>query len=190
MEISLAIDSMQSLNTSDFIALSSAIVALCALGTAIWQGYVTRQHNVLSVRPHLEIVVTSNDTRGISIDVKNGGLGPAIILCIDVTVRGKTHRIKSSSDYQEIFAGLIRMAQISSSFKLHCYMPDKHSVIASGASIELVSLSPTQDLAPLLEVFPQFGGTVSVNVEYQDMYEGKYQINLPSLTGDVEPTAA
>lgn len=144
---------------------------------------MTRKHNKLSVRPHLDIVVTTTIKRGIAIEIKNGGLGPAIILCIEFNVGDKTYQIKSFSDYQEVFRGLINSAQVNSLFNTCCYMPDKHSVIASDSSIEIFSLPPTPDFAPLLAAFPQFGRTVSVNVEYKDMYNDKYKINRLSLTG-------
>jgi hypothetical protein len=70
------------LQSSDYIAIASALVALLALGATVWQGFVTRQHNRLSVRPLLVWHVA----RGTSVAgaelvfiVKNRGIGPALI---------------------------------------------------------------------------------------------------------------
>ena len=65
------------MDISDYISLSSAIIALSAMGIAVWQGYLARKHNILSVTPNLQI--NTNSVDGILLSLLNNGLGPAVI---------------------------------------------------------------------------------------------------------------
>lgn len=61
-------------------SIFTIVIAMCALGLTVWQTRVTREHNRLSVKPHLntERVITHNPTTLI-VNLANNGLGPAII---------------------------------------------------------------------------------------------------------------
>ena len=69
---------MAALSNSDWIALSSGVVALCALGVSFWQGHVASKHNRLSARPHLKVDCHAKDDE-ISCSIINVGLGPAFL---------------------------------------------------------------------------------------------------------------
>jgi hypothetical protein len=72
------------------LGVASTVIALSALGLAIWQGYVTHRHDRLSVRPHLTAPVSTNVKDGIArLEVVNNGLGPATILAFEVLLDGK-----------------------------------------------------------------------------------------------------
>jgi hypothetical protein len=59
---------------------AEALIALSALGLAIWQGMVQRLHNRLSVKPHLVFHRNvQNDSPQIAILLTNSGIGPAVI---------------------------------------------------------------------------------------------------------------
>jgi hypothetical protein len=67
------------------VGITSTVIALVALAIAIWQGYVMRKHNKLSVRPLLRLDrVSIGKTQSISLI--NSGIGPAIINKFDVLV--------------------------------------------------------------------------------------------------------
>src|SRR3989344_2263262 len=71
-------------------AIASAIIALCALGLSIWQGYLSRGHNRISVRPHLTMWTHKYHGDGLyAADIVNNGIGPAIIKCFSVKLDGK-----------------------------------------------------------------------------------------------------
>lgn len=70
--------------------ISSAVIALCALGFTIWQGKIAREHNRLSFRPHLGTWRSADAEKGFySIEIINNGIGPAIIKELIVSVDGK-----------------------------------------------------------------------------------------------------
>jgi hypothetical protein len=68
------------MQASDCIALSSVEIALCALGISVWQGYVAREHNELSILPLLHVDKEAREGNDIELVVINHGLGPAIII--------------------------------------------------------------------------------------------------------------
>ncbi|WP_420555199.1 hypothetical protein [Neptuniibacter marinus] len=57
----------------------AAIIAASAMGATLWQGYIARKHNRLSVKPHLVVHSTlSLQSPQIAFAISNDGLGPAI----------------------------------------------------------------------------------------------------------------
>jgi hypothetical protein len=80
------------MQNSDYIALASAFIATLAFGATMWQGWITRRHNHLSVRPLLVWHVARNNSpefAEITFSLKNKGIGPAIISDRYFTVRGE-----------------------------------------------------------------------------------------------------
>ena len=68
------------------IAIASVFIATCALLFTAWQGWETRKHNKISVRPILtgetfdaERYSVEKDIRRVSLEIINSGIGPAII---------------------------------------------------------------------------------------------------------------
>lgn len=88
---------MSSWTSSDVIALSSAVIALCAFFATAWQAWLAHKHNRLSVRPWLvwhteKRNVSAPNTYplfGVVFSVKNQGLGPAVIHERYFTFRGE-----------------------------------------------------------------------------------------------------
>ena len=64
------------------------LVALCALMLSIFQGYATRKHARLSVRPLVTISGAVNE-HGSGWKLGNTGLGPGLVRWFEVTVDGK-----------------------------------------------------------------------------------------------------
>ncbi len=67
----------------DFLAANVAsFIALSALFVSVFSLYLTRRHNKLSVRPHI-IVRTDHTQYSYKIELRNNGLGPALIKQVD-----------------------------------------------------------------------------------------------------------
>jgi len=64
------------------------VISLCALGLTIWQGYITRKHNKLSVQPKLG---TENELiNGMFFyKISNKGLGTACVKKVDYFINGQ-----------------------------------------------------------------------------------------------------
>ncbi|GGQ13875.1 hypothetical protein [Shewanella litoralis] len=75
------------------IAISSILIALCALVTTIWQGMITRKHNKLSVRPIISVYVIVSGDNTLGLKIVNQGLGPAIITSAFIKKNGFQFRL-------------------------------------------------------------------------------------------------
>lgn len=65
----------------------ASIIALSALGITFWQGWLSRQHNKLSVRPHLIIHFAIDEQKEgclLRYTLTNEGLGTAVIKSYDL----------------------------------------------------------------------------------------------------------
>ncbi|EOV6311701.1 hypothetical protein ACN9RQ_004633 [Vibrio parahaemolyticus] len=67
------------MESSDWIAISAAIIALFSSLAVIWQGFLSREYYRLSTKPHLTIERKSNFGAPETYILSNDGLGPAII---------------------------------------------------------------------------------------------------------------
>ena len=122
---------MSDLTNSDVIAISSGVVALCALGTSIWQGYISRHHNLLSVRPHLEIVVSLSRDEGLRFRLVNGGLGPALLDSVSFIHREQWVSVETTDDYLRL-VNLMIPSEKFTVITLESYVPDNHTIINQG----------------------------------------------------------
>ncbi|WP_425327385.1 hypothetical protein [Pseudomonas nitroreducens] len=81
------VESAPSGDVTTWIAIAISILALIS---TFWQGHLSRVHNKLSVRPQLE-GHSQWDGRNYSLEVRNDGLGPAIIT--DASVYHKSEKL-------------------------------------------------------------------------------------------------
>lgn len=89
IEMANNVDFWSHISLSDF---ASTIIALCALIFTVWQSRKQRIHDRLSVKPHLDILEQRNhfgSEVSFCLEIKNNGLGPAII---------RSHKIYKGSE--------------------------------------------------------------------------------------------
>lgn len=80
------------LSNSDWIAISSAVVAILAFFATAWQAWLARVHNRLIVTPKISSTTSStitNDGIEIKVTIKNEGVGPALIVDRYFTIDGQ-----------------------------------------------------------------------------------------------------
>lgn len=74
------------------ISVASVVIACCALASTFWQLKIQRQHNHISVRPHLCRFTKrklENNNAYLEVILVNNGLGPAFINSFDIYYRDK-----------------------------------------------------------------------------------------------------
>ena len=71
-------------------AIAATVIALIALGVSLWQGHLSKQHNRLSVTPHLRIDWYIEDGAPLRICLRNAGIGPATLREIAIRADGTT----------------------------------------------------------------------------------------------------
>lgn len=149
--------SIKSLSTETKIALSVAVIALCALCVSMWQGYTSREHDRLSVKPHMVISFDYDDT-GAGFTMSNGGVGPAIIRSFAVCVDSKP--AKSWFDVGEIIG-------FQKPFPWFIRVPSPHTSWMPGEpkKIFLVSSSPA------IQILKANHNRIVVSICYCSLYD-------------------
>lgn len=166
--------------TSDVISLSAAIIALCALAISIWQGYITRNHQKLTVKPHIDFDYKFFPGKPIELRIMNNGLGPAVITSFNVLFDGK----KISNSHSESYIKITDKLKDDTGFDLtfEYNFPLKNEAFPAG-SIEYllkVTLKDKND-ADAMEAAKNILSRVGFSADYECMYGIKYQRKLPQL---------
>jgi hypothetical protein len=154
------------------ISISSAVIALCALGVSIWQGFLTRQHQRKSVTPLISLSHISLNYESIEICIKNNGLGPAIILTYALSVNGKKTFINSEDDCYE-FINKLNLGEVEAEI----YIPTTGSYIAVGQQIILLSIKPLRGVMDYND-FRKLIFSCEPEIEYKSIFGEKFSTNL------------
>ena len=110
-----------------WISVNSAIIALSALGVSIWQGYLQRKHNKLSVLPHVTVEFDTRINSDIAVLIKSVGLGPAKFLNYKWVVNDREFYVRTKKDYWDLLNGLGLENE-----RVEFYCPQLESFLAPG----------------------------------------------------------
>ena len=153
------------ITSSDVIAISSAVIALCALITTIWQGVVSRRHNRMSVKPVLDFDREVRPKEMFSISLKNHGVGVAIIQSIRIENNGK--RLPFGADAVNEIAKDYPISLPSFEFS----EIDPRTALSAGAEVLLFSVKlhgvNDDDRSALLKMFNES----RIHVRYESVYK-------------------
>lgn len=169
------------MNNSDYIALGSAIVSICALFATGWQGWLAYQHNRLSTKPHLvwHIARSSLGQTGssISLSIKNLGLGPAIVRDRYLSRNGARYKPQGLATdevrdlIKEVFAQ--KIPYVLRQFGL----PGVDSAIASGQEIIIASIEFPELSFDHLQNAIEVAGDVGFHMHYESIYKQRFELH-------------
>lgn len=149
------------------IAISSVVIALCALGTSFWQGYTTRQHNKLSVKPSLNLGYSlSKHSSFIGIEIKNTGIGPLIIKNATISKGGKSFKI-SDGNFKELFPALCNE-------DFHFNLLSQNYWLLPGQGVWVVSTAGHKHNPELMHRMDYELQGVLIEVDFECIYQNKY----------------
>ena len=162
---------MVKLSPSDAISLSSALIALSAFGISIWQGYIARKHNILSVRPYLEFVFRVKPDTPFTIEIKNNGFGPAIIKGITAKINDEEIPLHTLSNFKQLIAKIFPdEAKVHYNFGIH----DPDSMLAAGETLKILEVkfveNSDQPVAISIKTLPNF----DLALEYTCIYNNSF----------------
>jgi len=129
------------LSNSDWIAISSATIAILAFFATAWQAWLARIHNQLSVTPHITSTTSSTLTdqgMEITLTLRNVGVGPALVEDRYFEVGGN----RFDPIGQDLVVALCQLV-FGNAFKYHIRqnsMFGGRAVLPSGAEIVIVRL--------------------------------------------------
>ena len=155
-------------------AISSTVIALCALGFSVWQAAQARKHNRLSFRPHLTTWTHRNPEKGFyAVELINNGLGPAVIEEFLLKVDGK----RISGDGAESIEKALKIVFPNLSYQSH------QSYVAKGYSMvpkERCTVVAVQFLAPQLpspEFVEHAFDRSDLKISYKSFYEELFYLS-------------
>jgi hypothetical protein len=79
-------DSSKNFSADRITAIAATITAVAALVVTVWDNVQTREHNRLSVVPKLTLVVERSGAQDAVINLRNDGVGPAILRHVEIRV--------------------------------------------------------------------------------------------------------
>ncbi len=154
-----------SLENSDVIALGSSFVALSALVVAVWQGWLARRHNKLSVQPLLHFNVSN--LNGLFIKLQSVGLGPAVVKKVIILFNGRRYENPSRDPYPEMFS------QLSNKYHYLFHMPVVGSSYLPGSKETILSLQCNNFSEENKQELSGFYHQIYFEIHYTSFYGGK-----------------
>ena len=149
------------------------IIALSALGLAIWQGLALRTHSRLSLRPHLKFEHhVSTVTPQVSITLSNNGVGPAYITSFKVFVDDKPVSSQPKTLWNDVLSHINLPFIWGGGKEIH----GKYS-IASDKTITIFKAKTTnddEDVSFNLEQAHYQIERIYIIVEYESAYGDKF----------------
>lgn len=158
--------------------LSSAIIALCAFGLTIWQACITREHNKLSVTPHLTTWTYSDKAKNIYVvELLNNGIGPALIDSFQIQVDDHPIIGEGTEPIEKALKILFPQYQYSSwqSFVSKGYM------MSPKETRNLVTIQFHGERLPTPEEVEHATKRARVLVEYESIYRDKSMLDTSAF---------
>lgn len=160
---------------------SSAVVAFCALGLTVWQAFITRRHNKLSVRPHLTTWIRSDRTNHLyQIDLLNNGIGPAFILSFQICVDGHAIVGERSEPIEKALRVLFSQYQFTSD---QSFVGPGYSMAAK-ESRTLVAVQFHGDSLPKSEEVDHCIKRARLRIVYSSIYDERFELDSDALRAD------
>lgn len=126
-------------------------VSVCAIALTIYQAYLSRQHNRLSVRPSLSTFVDTDPAPDnpritlISMKLMNSGLGPAYIKSFEILVRGEAFTVKTPDEMRVLVQKHFNGSLVDAPCRYVVF--GKHHVMAQGKQEEIAQIA-VRDITP------------------------------------------
>ena len=168
------------LDFSTIGSIAAIVIALCALGISIWQGFETRRNYRLSVTPNIDILGKWTKDDGFQgIILSNKGLGPAIIIKIEIEIdKHHTYNLLSSQEFGEFFGELgIRLLGLGI-LKISRHMYEYGDMISAGEKIPFIWLDVNdKNTTEKIASFQAIISTINIRIGYQSIYGDNFSTN-------------
>lgn len=136
-------------------------VAFCALGLTIWQGYQTRNHNRLSLRPALSSWSLYNPKR-YTHKLMNKGHGTAIISQFNFLILGK------EVSYSEFEHDVYEFSESYGKCDIAILAFTKENFMSSGESFNVIEIKYSESLPR--DFFNELARRYALKIKYKCLY--------------------
>lgn len=149
------------MEVTDVVAI---LIALFALGLAVWEGIENRRHNRLSTRPLLVFITQLYADKKVGLFLNNLGPGPAIVSDIRAKVDGKEFGFHNPDDVVQVAKELSLYVDWAAG-----HYVGKGSTISSGEKQELLSIQ-SEATTERIALFRQALSRLELTVKYDSLY--------------------
>ncbi|WP_329755016.1 hypothetical protein [Stenotrophomonas maltophilia] len=153
------------LSSSDWIAISSAAIALIAFGYSVYQGYLQRRHNELSSKPMLELQISNSST---ILSIRNEGFGPGILTDFTAFIQGEAVDLLTEQGMAKFLKSATAEIEEEYVYQMQHLLPN--TVFGPGTDTDILSISTnlsdesTEKLLTNLEELP-------LSITYKCIYD-------------------
>lgn len=175
------------MSTSDIIAVCAILISVMSLISTILQFQSSKKHNILSVRPSLNINWELTDDNKISCSLSNGGIGPAYLSRLNFKIPNKKVQIKSYRDFISFFNDNVNSnfdLDHGTKFGVRYGGFDKQAVIPSGRSLLMMEFYNDNKLDHSSVLM--YIKDLEIEVYYKCAYEKDYSYNSTSIRALIE----
>lgn len=160
-------------------------ISALALAVSLWQGWISREHNRLSVKPYVQVTpYLEGANKRIGLYISNYGLGPAVIEKASLSLDGKSYDLT-----QDIWQTALKNINIDDLCFKKSWLPID-SILSNGEEISLLNLSETQSPSCLIEAINLMSNhNITITLKYKSLYEESlsksYNPMLPNVGHDI-----
>jgi hypothetical protein len=162
------------------VEASIAVIALAALGVAVWEGWENRKHNRLSVKPYSCFYVglppSLHEPPGLTL--KNNGAGPAIITHFEILVDGVPIEGTGFSKWKRA----LELVGLSPDW-VYCRYPEAGTSLAAGESLALLICEPGSASTDKQATLGRALQRLQTSITYESIYGERFS----DMSGLVRP---
>ncbi|WP_146043141.1 hypothetical protein [Pseudomonas protegens] len=147
--------------------ISSILIAIIALCTSIYQSILSRNHNKITVRPHLATHVEQEEGL-FKMEIRNDGVGPAIITSAKLLFEG----IEVEGKGSQLIENALKKVPHCNIECVGFFTPV--FVLPQGGTVEVATISHSKDIENLSEHLEQY---LQLEIEYQSVYGEKSRLS-------------
>lgn len=159
-----------------------AVIAISALGLAIYNAVLTRHHNRISVKPLLNFLRTFdlNDKNGkirFVCSLHNRGLGPAIITDTKISSSGETwdmHEKNIAMKLQEVIQNIKDEHQDPLRADVNVIIVAAGNIIDASEKLDFIEVECDMFTDSTKKAIYNFFINLDACIKYEDLYKKKY----------------
>jgi hypothetical protein len=166
------------------LGISALVISLATLISLVYQARITREHEVKSSFPKLELW-TSRNGKNFKLILVNTGLGPAILEDISVLYDDRLYQLDHVNFYRK-FMDTVENSAVHDRFSYSNISPGR--VIPAGEEMNL--LDATRGIKTITDPFDSlFSSKARLIIKYSSVYEQMWEVEMNGLSKiiDEEP---
>ncbi|MFC1588928.1 hypothetical protein ACFL3P_01505 [Pseudomonadota bacterium] len=159
------------LTSSDITAISAVVVAIVAVGISLWQGYVTRRHNHLSVKPDIGLCTDIVVGHDISCSLFNNGIGPAFIKSLTLSYKNEVFNLNKHEAYKLLFSKF--GVDLDTTQHLACTYDEP--TFSQNTEYMLFKFTNSSKDTELRDALVKYFPDININITYECIYGNSFE---------------